>query len=147
MNLITSLFTHYDPKQLVHIVLSTLAFSVLFLAALQAVLLALQEWQLHHRRLQGLVQALPPLQTMERFLFQLVSLGFVLFTLLLLTSILFFQQIFAVPLLQKTLISILAWLIFAVLLMGRKRFGWRGRTAIQWTLSGVVLLTLLYFGF
>ena len=30
--------------------------------------------------------------------------------------------------------------------MGRHRYGWRGRTAIIWTLAGFVMLILAYFG-
>ena len=36
--------------------------------------------------------------------------------------------------------------VFAVLLFGRWRFGWRGRTATIWALSGFALLALAYFG-
>lgn len=53
---------------------------------------------------------------------------------------------FAQHLVHKTVLGIIAWLVFAVLLWGRWRFGWRGRTAIRWTLSGAVTLMLAYFG-
>jgi len=47
---------------------------------------------------------------------------------------------------HKTVLSIAAWVVFAILLVGRWRFGWRGRTAIRWTMSGFVTLLLAYLG-
>jgi ABC-type uncharacterized transport system permease subunit len=45
-----------------------------------------------------------------------------------------------------TVSAAVAWLVFAVLLWGRWKFGWRGRTAIRWTLGGFAFLLLAYFG-
>ena len=42
--------------------------------------------------------------------------------------------------------GVLSWLTFGVLLAGRWLYGWRGRTALRWTLSGFVLLILAYVG-
>ena len=58
----------------------------------------------------------------------------------------FVQHMFAQHLAHKTVLSITAWAVFAVLLWGRWRFGWRGRTAIRWSLGGFVILALAYFG-
>ena len=128
----------------VHILLATLAFSVLCLAALQAVLLAVQEKQLHHKRLTGIIQTLPPLQTMETWLFRLVGLGFILLSGLLLSSAVFFEM--TPQLLEKMLISLVAWGIFAGLLLGRYYFGWRGKVAIRATMGGVLVLIMIYAG-
>jgi ABC-type uncharacterized transport system permease subunit len=54
--------------------------------------------------------------------------------------------LFTQHLIHKTVLSLIAWAIFGVLLMGRIRFGWRGRTAIGWTFSGFLVLALAYFG-
>jgi ABC-type uncharacterized transport system permease subunit len=59
---------------------------------------------------------------------------------------LFLDDIFAQHLVHKTVLSIASWVIFGVLLWGRRKFGWRGRTAIHWTLSGFAFLILAYFG-
>jgi len=83
---------------------------------------------------------------MEHFLFQLIAAGFALLTLALFTGLIFVQNLFAQHLVHKTVLSLLAWLVFAVLLWGRWRFGWRGRTAIRWTLGGFASLMLAYFG-
>ncbi|MBA2492226.1 MAG: cytochrome c biogenesis protein CcsA [Gammaproteobacteria bacterium] len=135
-----------DSALQIHILISLLAYSLLSIAALQAMVLAVQERRLHSRRPGGLIRMLPPLQWMEHLLFQLIGAGFVLLTLALITGFVFLEDIFAQHLVHKTILSIIAWILFATLLIGRWRFGWRGRTAIGWTLGGIVALMLAYFG-
>jgi ABC-type uncharacterized transport system permease subunit len=83
---------------------------------------------------------------MESLLFEMIALGFALLTLALGTGFMFLEDMFAQHLAHKTLLSVLAWSVFGVLLWGRFRFGWRGRTALRWTLVGFVVLMLAYFG-
>ncbi len=130
----------------VHILLSVVAYSVLTIAMVQAVLLAIQNRHLRNRQPGGFIRALPPLQTMEALLFEMIAVGFAFLTLSLVTGMLFLEDIFAQHLVHKTVLSIVAWIVFAILLWGRWRFGWRGRIAIRWTLGGFVLLMLAYFG-
>jgi len=130
----------------IHIFVSVLAYSILGLAAVQALLLAVQERQLRHRRPGHIIGALPPLQTMEEMLFSMLRLGFVLLTLALISGWLFVDNLFAQHLVHKTVLSIVAWLVFGTLLWGRHRFGWRGQTAMRWTLGGFATLMLAYFG-
>ncbi|MGI9287017.1 MAG: cytochrome C assembly family protein [Pseudomonadales bacterium] len=135
-----------DGGIVAHILLSMLAYSVLTLAALQALLLGLQVRELKHKHTRGLIDALPPLQTMEQMLFELIWMGFILLGLSILSGVVFLQDIFAQHLVHKTTFSICAWVIFAMLLWGRTYFGWRGKTAVRWTLIGFALLMLGYFG-
>ena len=138
-----------DPSwpMAVHILSSVLAYGFLNLAAIQAVLLAVQDWHLRTRHAEGLlVRALPPLETMEALLFQLIGAGLLLLTVSLATGFLFLENMFAQHLAHKTVLSILAWAVFAVLLVGRLRYGWRGQIAIRWTLGGFLSLMLAYFG-
>jgi ABC-type uncharacterized transport system permease subunit len=83
---------------------------------------------------------------MESLLFQMIATGYALLTLALVTGILFLEDIFAQHLVHKTVLSIIAWLVFGILLWGRWRFGWRGRVAIRWTIGGFIFLMLAYFG-
>ncbi|MFM8333028.1 MAG: inner membrane protein YpjD [Candidatus Methylumidiphilus sp.] len=129
-----------------HILVSMLAYSFLNMAALQALLLALQDWHLRRRHARGLIRSLPPLQTMEKLLFQLIAAGWVLLGLSLLSGFVFVENLFAQHLVHKTVLSILAWLVFGTLLAGRAVQGWRGPTAIRWTLGGFAALMLAYFG-
>ncbi len=130
----------------IHIVLSILAYSLLSLAAVQALLLEIKERHLHNRQTNRLIRALPPLETLEQLLFQMIIIGFVLQSLSLASGFLFLEDMFAQHLVHKTLLSLLAWAVFAILLWGHWRHGWRGRTAVKWTLSGFAALLLAYFG-
>ena len=132
---------------LTHILVSLCAYGVLAFAALQALVTAYQDRQLHRHRSTAVTQVLPPLQVMERLLFQLIGLGFGLLTLSLGTGWLFVDNdTSALGMLEKSLLSICAWVLFAVLLVGRMRLGWRGRTALRWTLAGFAALVAAYFG-
>jgi ABC-type uncharacterized transport system permease subunit len=147
-----------------HLVMAVLAYSLFTIAMLHAVLMAIVERRLHHSRrgrgaggtiagdgaamLGGPLGALPPLLTLERLLFRMISVAFVLLTLTLATGIAFSETLFGRPLRfdHKTLFALLSWATFALLLAGRHFYGWRGRTALRWTLSGFVLLLLAYVG-
>lgn len=129
-----------------HILMSILAYSLLSIAAVQSVLLAIQDYHLRNKRPGGFIRALPPLQTMETLLFQMIAAGLAILTLSLITGVIYLEDMFAQHLVHKTLLSIIAWVVFATLLWGRWRFGWRGSTAIRWTLSGFFVLLLAYIG-
>lgn len=138
--------TAQDPKQLFHILLAVLTFSVLCIAGWQAILLAILEKQVRKKSMALIVKKLPPLQTMETLLFQIIGFGFFLLTIMILTSIYFFHDELTLPVIQKTILAILAWIVFGCLLLGRHYFGWRSRKAIYGTLIGVILLVVTYFG-
>ncbi|WP_461520394.1 cytochrome C assembly family protein [Porticoccus sp.] len=130
----------------IHIFISILAYSLMTIAAVQAILLALQNWRLRHKRLGNWLQVVPPLQTMEALLFEVLWAGFILLTLSLITGFLFFEDFFAQHLAHKSVFSICSWLFYAILLWGRHVKGWRGNTAIRWTLIGFSAMVLAYWG-
>lgn len=129
-----------------HIVLSVVAYSLLSVAALLAILIAIQDRRLRSRQPFGLLRLLPPLEAMERLLFSTLGVGFGLLSLAIFSGLIFVDNLFAQHLVHKTVLSLIAWLIFGVLLFGRIKFGWRGRKAIRWTLGGFAVLALAYFG-
>ena len=129
-----------------HVLFALIGYSVLSIAALLAILLAVQERALRHRHFNGFVRALPPLTLTESLVFQLIGVGFVLLTLTLISGILFVDDLFAQHLIHKTVLSIAAWAVFGTLLLGRWRYGWRGRRAIRLILLGMLLLLLAFFG-
>lgn len=130
----------------IHIFLSTLALIVLASAALQALLLASQEWLLKHKQAIGFIQYFPPLEVMETYLFTLIYIAIVLLTFILITSLILFHPIIEQRLWQKILLSLLAWGVLLMLLIGRSYFGWRGKIAISWTLIGASLIGVVYLG-
>ena len=129
-----------------HIVLSTLAYALLTIAVALAVALALLDRRLRNRRPLGWLTVLPSVEALEAGTFQALAAGFAVLTLALFSGFVFVEDLFAQHLIHKTVLSCLAWVVFAVLLFGRWRFGWRGRLATTWTLSGFALLGLAYFG-
>lgn len=134
------------PGILAHILLSILAYGMLTIAVFQSLLLLLQDHHLKHKQPSGLIRNFPPLQTMETLLFGFLLAGWLLLSASLISGWLFLENLFAQHLVHKTLLSVLAWVVFGLLLWGRHQLGWRGYKAIRWTLAGFCLLMLAYFG-
>jgi ABC-type uncharacterized transport system permease subunit len=129
-----------------HVAIALLGYSLLSIAAVVAVLLAVQERALRAHRPTQLMLALPPLVQTESLLFRLIAAGFLLLTLTLLSGALFIQNIRAQHLIHTTVLSVIAWLIFGTLLWGRWKHGWRGRSAVNLCLIGMAVLLLAFFG-
>ena len=129
-----------------HLVVSFLAYGLLAVAALHAVLMTILEKQLHRGTL--LQDGAPPLLTLEAMLFKTLGVGFALLTLALLSGVFFSEELFgkALQFSHKSVFAILSWLVFGGLLLGRHFRGWRGRTALYWTITGFTLLMLAYLG-
>lgn len=130
----------------IHIFTSLLAYAILTLAAAQALILAYQDRQLRLHKPVGFIQKLPPLQHMESLLFQLIAIGFLLLSLSLISGFVYLEDMLAQRVVHKTVLSLVSWLVFAALLWGRWKLGWRGRKAIRWTFWGFAFLALAYFG-
>lgn len=130
-----------------HLTIAFLAYSLLGLAALQAGLMLILENKIKNRQIK-LLQNQPSLLELEEGLFRLLTVGFILLTFTLITGIIFTEALFeaAIRFNHKTIFTLLAWIVFAGLLWGRRQYGWRGRKATTWTLLGFVLLVLAYFG-
>jgi ABC-type uncharacterized transport system permease subunit len=129
-----------------HILISIVSYSLLSIAVLQALLLYWQNSHLKKRQLSGLIQRLPPLQTMESLMFELVGVGVILLTGGIVLGSFYIEDMFAQHLAHKTILSIIALGIFSTLLIGRNLWGWRGNQAIRWVLVGFCILMLAYFG-
>lgn len=130
----------------IHIFTSFLAYSMLLLATVQALLVSWQSRNLHQHHTNGFMRTLPAMQDMEHLLFQLITFGVVLLTFALASGFFFLEDIWGQQVAHKTILSILAWLVFSSLLLGHWVYGWRGKVAVRWILSGFVLLMLAYFG-
>lgn len=129
-----------------HILFSIVSYAVLALSACQAILLLIQHRQLKHGNLHGVMRVFPPIQVMESMLFDTIWLGEALLTVAIVLGFLYVDNLFAQHLVHKTILSLLSWVIFAVLLGGRHLRGWRGLTAIRFTLSGFAILVVAFFG-
>jgi len=137
-----------EPWATAHIAIALLAYAFLLMAAVMALLMNGLERRLHRGLPSADAESTPPLLTLERYVFRLVGVGFVLLTLTVVSGALFSEQVFGKPFTftHKSVFTILAWLTFGALLAGRWRFGWRGRQATKWIVTGSVLLVLAYLG-
>lgn len=129
-----------------HIMVSVIAYSLITLGAFQAGLLAYQDRSIKQHQPGGFIRFLPPLHDMETLLFQFLGFGFLCLSASLITGFFYLEDIFSQRLVHKTVLSIIGWIILGILLFGRFKFGWRGKTAIRWTLSAFVFLMLAFFG-
>ncbi|MBT8434674.1 MAG: cytochrome c biogenesis protein CcsA [Gammaproteobacteria bacterium] len=129
-----------------HIMVSIIAYSLITLGAFQAALLAYQDHSIRQHQPGGFIRFLPPLHDMETLLFQFLGFGFICLSASLLTGFVYLEDIFSQQLVHKTVLSIVGWVMLGVLLFGRFKFGWRGKTAIRWTLSAFAFLMLAFFG-
>jgi len=132
----------------IHLLIAMLAYSLFTIASLHVLLMALLERRLHHGGLPRVLQGLPPLLTMETLLFRIIWAGFILLTATIASGVLYSEELFgrAARFNHKTVFGVLSWIIFAALLGGRHIYGWRGRVAVRWTLTGFLMLVLAYVG-
>ena len=137
-----------DPLFTLHFGIAMLAYALFIVATIHALLmLALEKW-LHRGVLPPFLRSLPALLEMEALLFRILLAAFVLLTLTVVSGVFFSEQLFgkALTITHKTLFGILSWCIFGALLAGHYFRGWRGKTAVRWTLAGFTALLLAYIG-
>lgn len=132
----------------VHIIVAIPAYGVLCIAFAQAILLFIQESQLHRPNPASHLRFLPSIETMESNLFWLTYIGFILLTLNLImgTYSAWYHYGKVLWVNHHILLSLLSWFCFGFLLIGRRLFGWRGQHAAKWTMSSFAILALGYFG-
>jgi ABC-type uncharacterized transport system permease subunit len=129
-----------------HILVSLFAYGLLTVGAIVALYALIQDRRLHAGRLSTINHLFAPLETTERLLYGIAWTGFSTLLLAVLSGFTFVDDLFAQHLAHKTFLSILALLLFGILLAGRQFAGWRGRRAIYLYLWGFVILCLAYFG-
>jgi ABC-type uncharacterized transport system, permease component len=150
-----------NPWLRVHLLIALAAYGLITIAALQALLMAALDRRLHQPLAAGaagdgsraavasrVMDSLPPLLMQERLLFRVVWVGFAVLTLAVgsgsVISLLLTGKF--LPFDHKTVFTLLSWLTFGLLLVGRHARGWRGRVALRWTLAGFAFLLLAYTG-
>ncbi|MDM0114541.1 cytochrome c biogenesis protein CcsA [Variovorax sp. J22R133] len=144
----TPLHVSASPWLPLHLALGIASYGLFGAAVVHAWLMSRAEKQI--RRADSPPGGLP-LLTLERLTFRFVTGGFVLLTATLVAGLLFSETLYGTSVNHwkwdhKTVFSVLAWLTFGVLLIGRARFGWRGRSATRVLYAGTTLLLLAYVG-
>lgn len=148
---------HTDYGSLrVHLLIALAAYALITVAALHALLMALLDRHLHRpleapaeRSIIGRVlDAQPPLLVQENLLFRVIWIGFAVLTAAVISGSMASLSLTGniLPFDHKTVFTLLSWLTFGVLLLGRHIRGWRGRVALRWTLTGFAFLILAYTG-
>jgi hypothetical protein len=134
--------TDHHPKMLLHILFASVLVALLIICAIQSLLLVLQKCSLKQKKMLSLLELLPPLQSMERLLFFDIALSFVVLSIFLIFSAIDFS------LLQnfwdEGVLSLLLWLIFFIVLVGRYYYHWRSLIAAILTCFGVSIALLIY---
>jgi ABC-type uncharacterized transport system permease subunit len=131
-----------------HIGVAIAGYALFTVAALHALLMLFLEKRLQSGRLNSFDDQLPPLMRVEKLLFRLLLAAFILLTFTLISGVFFSEAVYgkAFQVNYKTVFAAMSWLIFGGLLLGHWRAGWRGKTAVRWTLIGFVMLLLAYVG-
>lgn len=129
-----------------HILLSVIAFSIIALGALEAVLIQILRFRLKNRKMNAIDSMMPPLQTLEKILFQTIGSGTFALSIAILTGAYFVDNFFSIDLVPKTALTLMAWTLFSVLLIGRHWLGWGGQLAVRITLAGYGLLFVGFIG-
>lgn len=139
-----------------HLLIALMAYGLITVAALQAVLMATLDRYLHRpseqvghtRWFSNALDVMPPLLVQEKLLFRLVWISFLALTFTLVTGSMVSVNLAGTlfPVDHKTVFTVLSWLTFALLLAGRYLRGWRGRLALRWTLAGFAFVVLAYTG-
>jgi len=130
-----------------HVLISLFAYGLLTVGAIVALFGLVHENRLRSGQLGGGASHLfAPLVYTERLLFRITAAGFASLLLGVLSGFLFVQNLFAQHLVHKTVLSLVALVLFGVLLAGRQYAGWRGRRAVALYLGGFAVLCLAYFG-
>ena len=149
-----------DAGLRIHLLIALSAYALVTIAALQAMLMSGLDHRLHfpredrsqpgplRRAIGRLLDAQPPLLAQEQVLFRLIWIAFAALTLTLLSGGLISLSLVGkwLPLDHKSIFTLLSWLTFGILILGRHLRGWRGRTALRYTLVGFAFVVLAYTG-
>lgn len=137
----------YSAGMVAHIFISLLSYSILIIATLQAIMVNIQSNHLHNHNVNNRVsRVFPPLQSMERLMFELLIVGFVLLTIAIVSGLVFIDNLLAQHLIHKTVLTLIAWGFFAILIYGHFNLGWRGQRASRLIYLGSGFLLIAFIG-
>jgi len=131
---------------LLHISTSVISYALFALATLQGLLVLQQSRLLRQHKTRGLVRRLPPLEATERMMFELIGTGIVVLSISIVAGFFYVDDLLAQHLIHKTVLTLIAWWGYIVLVTGQWRHGWRINTAVMLSASAFTLLTIGFFG-
>jgi ABC-type uncharacterized transport system permease subunit len=136
-------------NSIIHVIIAILSYSLLTVGAILSIFILLFEKNLtkKEKATEDFTSSFS-LLSMEDILFKIYWLGFILLSITLFSGILFTNEIFGTSILwnHKTIFSLMAWVVYGTMLLGRVKYGWRGKKAVIFSLIAFILLILSYFG-
>lgn len=129
----------------IHIGLALLSYATLLIAALYAFQVALIDYQLKNKTLK-FSPDMPPMMVVERKMFHITQVGVILLTLTLCTGFIYMDNIFDKENIHKSVLSVIAWFVYIILLWGHFHGGWRGKRVLSFHVVGALILTMAFFG-
>ena len=129
-----------------HVFTAMFAYGLLAAGSILAIYALVQDRRLRAAKLSPVNQLFAPLEKTERVLYGVASAGIAVLAMSMALGITFVENLFAQHLVHKTVLSLIALLVFGILLAGRHFAGWRGKRAIYLYLGGFIILCVAYFG-
>ncbi len=132
-----------------HVAANLLGVALFTLAFAAAVAYLVQERRLKQKRIEGMMQRLPPLDALDRAEHRFLVAGFPMLTIGIITGSLWAHEVEAggAAEIARAAFSYVSWALFGLVLLLRAAVGWRGRRAAYGTIAGfgfAVLVLLLY---
>ncbi|QGM81419.1 cytochrome C assembly family protein [Otariodibacter oris] len=130
---------------LFHLSIAILSYALFFMALLYAIEQKWLDSRLKRKKM-SFSPLLPPLMTVERHFFMLILIAQALLTVTLVTGMIYLHDFFAPEHIHKAIFSFIAWIVYSILLLGLWKLHWRGNRVLIYSISGIMLLTVAYFG-
>jgi len=144
-----SLEIQMSINSIIHIIIAILSYSLLTVGAIFSIFILLFQNNLtkkyqNEENFSGNFSLL----SMEDILFKIYWFGFILLSITLFSGILFTNEIFGTSIIwnHKAIFSLMAWITYGAMLLGRMKYGWRGKKAVVISLIAFMFLLLSYFG-
>ncbi|QIW15125.1 ABC transporter permease [Pasteurellaceae bacterium RH1A] len=134
-----------DSGLLFHLAIAVFSYGLFFIALLYAFQLKWLDKKLKSKNM-VFCTLFPPLMTVERHFFALTLSGQVLLSIALITGMIYLHNFFAPEQVHKAVFSFMAWIVYAIQLLGQWKLHWRGKRVLIYSISGMILLTIGYFG-
>jgi cytochrome c-type biogenesis protein CcsB len=132
----------------IHVILAFLGDAAFAMACGIGIMYLLQERNVKSKHLSRLFQKLPSLQVLDEINYHLITLGFPLLTLAMITGVIWANTAWGTywrwdP---KEVWSLITWLIYALVLHLRLTLGWRGKKAALLSIVGFAIVIFAFFG-
>lgn len=135
------------PSLTLHVLSSLAAYSILAYAACHAILLIYLDYALRTKATNVFLSIFPPLESAEKILFNAIWLGLILLTAANVSGLAFFwDELFSDASHLHMIFTMIAWVLYALVMFGHVKFGWRGNFTTKLSLTAFAFLMVGYFG-